>query len=320
MAGKARGSSGVLYVGHEQSRSLFTSQGQKAAFVAYESVLETSQAHKPLEVAFPRYSLFLAPLCEAIFKSGSTGSSAFWTALQGISAAADTVVCVVPGAATHLASLDCTLRYSGEQACPQCVLDQWNRFAGLDPHFDPRVVLGPGPVMAFADLPDPPEARRFLERNPQQSGFAWTGESQAAADGSGPIAIAMGQRLGTSAAPLMRVGRHVLLAQISGAGPSDADIEDLCKIAVAATGKTSTGPIRHAEYRDDDLLTSEEIAGFLRVAEGTIRNWVSSGSIPYVKLGGFVRFRWKDLKKWFDSRSAGEQGGDARDEKFPWSK
>ncbi len=50
--------------------------------------------------------------------------------------------------------------------------------------------------------------------------------------------------------------------------------------ATPALGSTAdTPPAVHV-----DLLTVSEAADMLRVSDGTIRNWIAAGSIPYIQL------------------------------------
>ena len=51
--------------------------------------------------------------------------------------------------------------------------------------------------------------------------------------------------------------------------------------------------------RENDLLTAEEVMGWLKVSLVTIRRWTSSGYIPHVKLGlRMVRYRKEDIDAW----------------------
>lgn len=54
---------------------------------------------------------------------------------------------------------------------------------------------------------------------------------------------------------------------------------------------------------EKELLTTTEVAKWLKVAESTIRKWVHYGFIPYVKLGRAVRFREKDIEVWIEERT-----------------
>lgn len=73
-------------------------------------------------------------------------------------------------------------------------------------------------------------------------------------------------------------------------------------------GKKRVRPHRKQKRRATDrLLDYLRAAKFLGIAEGTLRNWVSSElyGIPFVKLGGKVRFRPESLEKWIESRERG---------------
>lgn len=48
----------------------------------------------------------------------------------------------------------------------------------------------------------------------------------------------------------------------------------------------------------EPLMTVDEAAAYLRVSPKTIRNRVSSGTIPSLKAGGGRRFRQSELDAW----------------------
>ena len=48
----------------------------------------------------------------------------------------------------------------------------------------------------------------------------------------------------------------------------------------------------------EKLLTPEEISRVLNVRLSTIYKWTHMGSIPYIKVGKFIRFKEKDIKEW----------------------
>ena len=54
----------------------------------------------------------------------------------------------------------------------------------------------------------------------------------------------------------------------------------------------------------DEFLTVEELAERLKIAPGTIYNWVSRGEIPYVKIGRAVRFRRADIDAWIEGQGS----------------
>lgn len=49
---------------------------------------------------------------------------------------------------------------------------------------------------------------------------------------------------------------------------------------------------------DNHLLTVSQAAIILGVSEGSLYNMVSSGLVPYVKIGRRVRFVKQDLWRW----------------------
>jgi len=52
-----------------------------------------------------------------------------------------------------------------------------------------------------------------------------------------------------------------------------------------------------------ELLTYEQMAQILQVSPGTLRNWVSQGFIPHIKIGRAVRFDPKVIEAWLQKRS-----------------
>jgi PTS system nitrogen regulatory IIA component len=53
---------------------------------------------------------------------------------------------------------------------------------------------------------------------------------------------------------------------------------------------------------DDDILTIEEVARYLRVSERTIYDWAQKGEIPAGKIGTVWRFKKNEIEKWVNSR------------------
>ncbi len=50
--------------------------------------------------------------------------------------------------------------------------------------------------------------------------------------------------------------------------------------------------------RDDEILTLDEIAAYLKIAKRTVYRLVQKGEIPAFKLGGTWRFRRSELDRW----------------------
>ncbi len=53
---------------------------------------------------------------------------------------------------------------------------------------------------------------------------------------------------------------------------------------------------------DEQLMTPDEAAAFLKVKRSTIYAWVCQGFIPHVKLGGRLRFRRPALEAWLQAQ------------------
>lgn len=52
------------------------------------------------------------------------------------------------------------------------------------------------------------------------------------------------------------------------------------------------------DYKDDELLTPGEVSSLLKIKVETLCEWRNRGkpALPYVKIGGAVRYRYGDIK------------------------
>ncbi|MDR0563242.1 MAG: PTS sugar transporter subunit IIA [Spirochaetaceae bacterium] len=53
---------------------------------------------------------------------------------------------------------------------------------------------------------------------------------------------------------------------------------------------------------EDDILTIEEVAKYLRVSERTVYDWSQKGEIPAGKIGTVWRFKKSEIEKWVNNR------------------
>lgn len=53
---------------------------------------------------------------------------------------------------------------------------------------------------------------------------------------------------------------------------------------------------------EDDILTIEEVAKYLRVSERTVYDWAQKGEIPSGKIGTVWRFKKAEIEKWVNER------------------
>ncbi|GHU88546.1 PTS fructose transporter subunit IIA [Spirochaetia bacterium] len=56
---------------------------------------------------------------------------------------------------------------------------------------------------------------------------------------------------------------------------------------------------------EDDILTIEEVAKYLRVSERTVYDWAQKGEIPSGKIGTVWRFKKSEIEKWVNDRLTG---------------
>ena len=53
---------------------------------------------------------------------------------------------------------------------------------------------------------------------------------------------------------------------------------------------------------EDDILTIEEVAKYLRVSERTVYDWAQKGEIPAGKIGTVWRFKKSEVENWVNAR------------------
>jgi len=57
-----------------------------------------------------------------------------------------------------------------------------------------------------------------------------------------------------------------------------------------------------------NLMTIDEVAGYLRVKKRTVYDWVKKGKIPAIKAVGLWRFRKDRIDEWLGSESEAASG------------
>lgn len=62
---------------------------------------------------------------------------------------------------------------------------------------------------------------------------------------------------------------------------------------------------------EDDILTIEEVAKYLRVSDRTVYDWAQKGEIPAGKIGTVWRFKKSEIEHWVNERlSSDKKSGD----------
>lgn len=57
---------------------------------------------------------------------------------------------------------------------------------------------------------------------------------------------------------------------------------------------------------EDDILTIEEVAKYLRVSDRTVYDWAQKGEIPAGKIGTVWRFKKSEVENWVNARLSSE--------------
>ncbi len=65
--------------------------------------------------------------------------------------------------------------------------------------------------------------------------------------------------------------------------------------------------VRQMQSSGSEWMTYEEVAEYLSVAVGTVRNWVSARKIPHSKRGGMVRFKQGEIDAWLEKKRKGRR-------------
>ncbi len=60
---------------------------------------------------------------------------------------------------------------------------------------------------------------------------------------------------------------------------------------------------------ENEIMTVEDVAKFLKVKPQTVYKWVQDGQIPGTKIGKEWRFRRSILNEWLDTSIALSKGG-----------
>ena len=54
------------------------------------------------------------------------------------------------------------------------------------------------------------------------------------------------------------------------------------------------------------LLTIKDLSAFLNIPSSTLYAWVHQGKIPFYKIHGLIRFRFKAIVRWLKTFSRGD--------------
>jgi excisionase family DNA binding protein len=71
--------------------------------------------------------------------------------------------------------------------------------------------------------------------------------------------------------------------------------DDIKKIVNDIVNELKIGEKPIEEKKEERLLTTSEACELLRCSRPTIHRWKKSGIVPFVRLGGNIRYRESDL-------------------------
>lgn len=76
------------------------------------------------------------------------------------------------------------------------------------------------------------------------------------------------------------------------------------------TGKQIIPSLTHSSLTTEEWMTTEEVAAYLKIPIGTLRNMTSNGRLPFYKLGRRNRYLRSDLRQLLFSNKKGVIYGD----------
>lgn len=69
--------------------------------------------------------------------------------------------------------------------------------------------------------------------------------------------------------------------------------------------KKKSNSLSYLDSREDDYLTTEQAASFLKISKASLLNMVNRGKIPYRKLGRLNRYLVEELRDLLNSNRRG---------------
>ncbi len=75
-------------------------------------------------------------------------------------------------------------------------------------------------------------------------------------------------------------------------------LREVARLADRGRHALTADEVRQMQSSGSEWMTYGEVAEYLAVAVGTVRNWVSAQKIPHSKRGGMVRFKRGEIDAW----------------------
>ncbi len=84
-------------------------------------------------------------------------------------------------------------------------------------------------------------------------------------------------------------------------------LREVARLADRGRHALTADEVRQMQSTGSEWMTYGEVAEYLAVAVGTVRNWVSARKIPHSKRGGMVRFKRGEIDAWLAKTRKGRR-------------
>ncbi len=84
-------------------------------------------------------------------------------------------------------------------------------------------------------------------------------------------------------------------------------LREVARLADRGRHALTADEVRQMQSSGSEWMTYEEVAEYLSVAVGTVRNWVSARKIRFSKRGGMVRFKRDEVHAWLEKKRKGRR-------------
>jgi len=84
-------------------------------------------------------------------------------------------------------------------------------------------------------------------------------------------------------------------------------MRELARLADRGRHALTVDEVHQMQSSGSEWMTYEEVAEYLSVAVGTVRNWVSARKIRFSKRGGMVRFKREEVDAWLEKKRKGRR-------------
>ncbi len=81
----------------------------------------------------------------------------------------------------------------------------------------------------------------------------------------------------------------------------ELEVSDIERIAERVAEQITPLLRQNSKSNDNELMTAEELAGYLKVKKSSIYDKVHTKSIPFLKHGNSLRFRRKHIDLWLQN-------------------